>query len=768
MGVWIEGRLFTSVYRQGCAKGKWPRGGRRSWFALALPLVIALSGCGGGSSSRSAGVFVTLSPITATVSPGGTQQFTATVNNTSNNAVTWQVNGTTGGDAIHGTISSSGLYTAPGAIPTPSTITVTAIAVANPIQTASATVNVVPQMSISPSSATVTAGNTQQFTAQVNFSTDTAVTWQVNGVDGGNSSVGTISTAGLYTAPTVFPLPSGVTVTAVSHADTSKKVSAAVTIAPPAFVISPSNPTVAAGATVQFTATALNQSQTPTWSVQCGSPAPGACGSIAADGTYTAPLSPPSAGSVTVTASSPTGSATTASVTAIIQFANASLSGAYVFAFSAVSAGYPGEAGVANFDGKGNITGGEFDTGTSGGATALAITGGTYSVGTDGRGSATLQTSAGTITWTLVLADYTRAFAIRNDASKVSASGSLQLQYPAQFATLNGNYAFQISGSTSGAATQEAGALQADGSGTVTRAAADIVTPSAVNSLSSLAGSYLAPDAMGRGTLTLGAQTFAYYFADTQHLALVETDGSHALSGQLLAQPAGPFSAASLNGKYSFVLQGMNSSNAPTALGGIFTANGSGAIGNRLLDGFNVPAQLNSTGSYTVSDSALGRTVLTWTNGSTTSKFALYPVTGGSFEMVEIDGAGALSGVVRPVNGSFLTVQALSKGFAVQLAGALPNGTPEFIVGELVLPGGSSFSGTLDLVDGGTLTAGAAVSGTLQPLDVFTGRGFATFAGGSAVLGNARWNLYMLDDSQVLVLDSASDRLLTGVLVRQY
>src|SRR5207253_3755042 len=62
-------------------------------------------------------VSVTISPILATVAAGGTQQFSAVVQNTSNTAVTWQVNGVTGGNATVGTISSSGLYTAPGVVP---------------------------------------------------------------------------------------------------------------------------------------------------------------------------------------------------------------------------------------------------------------------------------------------------------------------------------------------------------------------------------------------------------------------------------------------------------------------------------------------------------------------------------------------------------------------------------------------------------------------------------------------------------------------------
>jgi len=56
------------------------------------------------------------------------------------------------------------------------------------------------------------------------------VTWQVNGVTGGNATVGTISSSGLYTAPGVVPNPATVTVTAVSQADATKSAAAQVTI----------------------------------------------------------------------------------------------------------------------------------------------------------------------------------------------------------------------------------------------------------------------------------------------------------------------------------------------------------------------------------------------------------------------------------------------------------------------------------------------------------------------------------------------------------
>jgi len=71
---------------------------------------------------------------------------------------------------------------------------------------------------------------TKQFTATVTNTTNTAVTWYVNNLQGGNSALGTISTSGLYKAPNLTPLPLTVTVTAISKADPGKNASASVTL----------------------------------------------------------------------------------------------------------------------------------------------------------------------------------------------------------------------------------------------------------------------------------------------------------------------------------------------------------------------------------------------------------------------------------------------------------------------------------------------------------------------------------------------------------
>jgi hypothetical protein len=90
--------------------------------------------------------------------------------------------------------------------------------------------NNTPTVTVSPATANVQEASTQQFTATVTNGTSMAVNWQVNGIAGGNSSVGTIDGTGLYTAPVIVPSPASTTITAVLQADTSVTGNAIVTV----------------------------------------------------------------------------------------------------------------------------------------------------------------------------------------------------------------------------------------------------------------------------------------------------------------------------------------------------------------------------------------------------------------------------------------------------------------------------------------------------------------------------------------------------------
>jgi hypothetical protein len=78
-------------------------------------------------------ISISVSPTTATVASGGTQQFSAQITNTSNTAVTWS--------ATSGTVGATGLFTAPTVTAT-KTVTVTATSVADNTKSSSATVTV--------------------------------------------------------------------------------------------------------------------------------------------------------------------------------------------------------------------------------------------------------------------------------------------------------------------------------------------------------------------------------------------------------------------------------------------------------------------------------------------------------------------------------------------------------------------------------------------------------------------------------------------------
>lgn len=173
-------------------------------------------------------VNVQVEPGSASVIVTAPQPFGSIVSGASNKNVTWQVNGITGGNSTIGTISSSGVYQAPANIPTQHLVTVNAISNADGFTKGSANVTVVggnaPNVGVSTTPAGVSevyTGTTQTFNATVTGESNKEVTWQVNGIAGGSASTGTISSAGVYSAPNTVPLQPLVLITAVSQANSA-------------------------------------------------------------------------------------------------------------------------------------------------------------------------------------------------------------------------------------------------------------------------------------------------------------------------------------------------------------------------------------------------------------------------------------------------------------------------------------------------------------------------------------------------------------------
>jgi hypothetical protein len=99
-------------------------------------------GLSGTATAATTVLAVAVTPTSASTITEATQQFAASVSGTSNTGVTWSVSGSGCGGSACGTISSSGLYTSPAAVPSPAAVTVTATSASDPTKTATAAVTI--------------------------------------------------------------------------------------------------------------------------------------------------------------------------------------------------------------------------------------------------------------------------------------------------------------------------------------------------------------------------------------------------------------------------------------------------------------------------------------------------------------------------------------------------------------------------------------------------------------------------------------------------
>jgi hypothetical protein len=193
----------------------------------ATTISASSGGVSGGATlivNPAVAVALVVSPANTTIFIGGQQQYTATLNysdGTSQNitgSVTWG-----SANSAVASINSTGLSA--GATAGSSTIEA---AWGSNLLTATASMTVsAPTVSIAPATVLMPLSGTQQFSATVTGSANQTVTWNVDGVSGGNSTIGTISATGLYTAS---PLIGSHNISAVAQANSASVGSAALTV----------------------------------------------------------------------------------------------------------------------------------------------------------------------------------------------------------------------------------------------------------------------------------------------------------------------------------------------------------------------------------------------------------------------------------------------------------------------------------------------------------------------------------------------------------
>jgi hypothetical protein len=297
-------------------------------FLLMLAAATLLPGCGGGPGTITPppppppAITVTVAPMNGSVLLGNSQALTATVTNSTDANVNWSVNGVPGGSVSSGTISLAGVYTAPGDLPSPAIVQVTATSQADSTKSATAQLTVTSDIAITlaPPSASVELGATQAFHPTITSAghPDTSVRWSLSGPSC-PMSCGSVDLSGNYTAPGILPSTAAATLTAQSVADPSKQATAPISITSH-FTLQVTAPqSVPAGGTATIVATMTpvagsNPSTVLGWSLSgpgcssttCGTltvvTTQGSGGTVIADtATYTAPATVPNPDSVTVT-----------------------------------------------------------------------------------------------------------------------------------------------------------------------------------------------------------------------------------------------------------------------------------------------------------------------------------------------------------------------------------------------------------------------------------------------------------------------------------
>jgi len=190
----------TSCTASGGWSGTVATSGSGSTGALTASSTFSLtcSGPGGTSAPATATVNVvpsatvpstTLSVYPSVIAPGGSSTLTWSSSNATSCAASGGWSGAlgTGGTQNTGAVSATTTYSltcsGPGGSSAPASANLTVSSVA---------------MGLSPTAAAITLTRTQQFTATVPGGG--AASWTVDGIPNGNSTVGTISSAGLYTA----------------------------------------------------------------------------------------------------------------------------------------------------------------------------------------------------------------------------------------------------------------------------------------------------------------------------------------------------------------------------------------------------------------------------------------------------------------------------------------------------------------------------------------------------------------------------------------
>ncbi|MGA8736629.1 MAG: Ig domain-containing protein [Terriglobales bacterium] len=724
---------------------------------LAVGILVysmVFSGCSGSGA-----ITVTLSTNETSLNPGQTATIIATLtNDRADQGVTWTL---VGPGTLSGNTTTSVVYTAPSTVAVATSATITATSVGNTTVTATQSISLVAVLTITTTSLPGgilgvpydsfinAAGAPAPFTwTIISGSLPPGLTFQ---------TTSTSTSAEILGTPTVLGTSNfTVQVEDSSDAIVTQALSIVINRPPPLSVATGSLPAGTVNVPYSQTLQASSGVQPYTWSLADGTLLPAGL-TLASSGVISG--TPIATGTTNFTVQV-TDSSTPAHQTANANLSitvnpgvtnNGRLSGNYAFSVRGFDpSGLFVAAGSFTADGAGNISSGIMDINDTTGSFPVNQTFvGTYSVGQNGLGFITFNIAppgTGSRMFALSMMAGGNANIIEFDDSTGGGTRNSGVLLKQTISSLTGSYAFGFVGIDAGKNRfGEAGQFAIGSTGAISGFLDSDDAVSGVSANVGFSGKYTVAS-NGRGTLTVGNDSYVFYVVNATQLLAVEIDpfspGLHPLvSGTILQQSAnGSFGDGNLNAATVFELTALESA-SPQSQVGLFAGTGGGAFS--LTSDQNSGGTLTSpagTGTYSVATN--GRVTFPTGSGFQNSLPILYLVTTNTAFIIGTDSAVSF-GFLTPQSGSPFTSTSLSGTYA----------------GGSLAPVESSISNVVSVAvaGSGAITVTADVSGVNGLSQSQTSGITSVAANGRAVLtvnGNTTDILYLVLPSQYFSLST--------------